>query len=204
MNKIYFCKAEKLKDFYKDGINLLDRERLEKAERYIKEEDRLLSFMTGLLLRKILGVSDEKKLLYGRSGKPYLEQGPFFSISHSGDTAVIAVSDGEIGVDIERPRNIDQKIMERCFTDDETKFADGSPENFVRIWTLKEAVSKFFGEGIGFGFNSFSVLPIEKIHNINGTNIKFFVSKIDDKPLSVAYTDGEDFDLEELFPKDLI
>ena len=204
MNKIYFCRAEKFKDFYEDGIVLLDKKRREKAERYVKEEDRILSFMTGLMLDKIIGVSDENSLLYSENGKPYVEHGPFFSISHSGKIAVLAVSEKEIGVDIEKPRNIDKNIVKRCFTVEEAKFTEDFSERFTRIWTLKEAVSKFFGEGLSFGFNTFSVLPFDCVHTIKEKDIKFFVSEIDDMPLSAAYIDDSDFEIMELFPFDLI
>lgn len=204
MNKIYFCKAEKFKDFYENGITLLDRERKEKTERYIKEEDKLISFMTGLMLDKVLGISDENSLLYEEHGKPYIEHGPSFNVSHSGEVAVLAVSENEIGVDIEKQRNIDKDIVKRCFTVEEVEFMGDSPERFTRIWTLKEAISKFFGEGLSVGFNSFSVLPLDRVHTIKGKEVNFFVSEIDNMPLSAAYVDNSEFEITELFPKDFV
>ena len=202
MNRVYFCRSENFKDFYENGIALLDEERRKKTERYVKKEDRILSFMTGLMLDKILNVSDENGLLYGEYGKPYIENGKFFSISHSGDIAVLAISDNEIGIDIEKPREIDKNIIKRCFTDKEAEFTGSSSEKFIRIWTLKEAVSKLFGEGLSFGFNTFSVIPFEGLHAIKEKEIKFFISEIDGMPLSAAYVDNSDFEIEELFPND--
>ena len=87
------------------------------------------------------------------NGKPYFDDSPLkFSISHSGGIVACAVSDcGEVGVDVETA-NISQKkalkLADRFFTDDEIREVKRDPQTFTRIWTRKEAASKFFGENL--------------------------------------------------------
>ena len=56
----------------------------------------LLAMLTGTGLHFVKGKND----------KPYLIGGPYFSISHTRGAAVCAVSDHEVGSDIERQRDI--------------------------------------------------------------------------------------------------
>ena len=71
------------------------------------------------------------------------------------------------------------------------------------IMRQKEAISKFFGEGLSMGFNSFSVLPLDRVHTIKGKEVNFFVSEIDNMPLSAAYVDNSEFEITELFPNNV-
>ena len=86
----------------------------------------------------------EKK---GANGKPYLEGAPFcFNLSHSGDYVVCALSDREVGVDIEKVRHISEGVMRR-FVGNCTE----SDEENTRLWTRYEAIGKCLGVGIPYG-----------------------------------------------------
>ena len=70
----------------------------------------------------------------------------FISFSHKGDVSVAAISDHEVGVDIENvtaPRNITR--LSRLFDDSEVP---ESLYDFYRLWTAKEAMGKYNGTGI--------------------------------------------------------
>ena len=58
---------------------------------------------------------------YLQNGKPRLLKylNFFYNISHSGDYAICAVSDSEVGVDIQKIRKPDMRIAKRYFTEDE-------------------------------------------------------------------------------------
>ena len=74
---------------------------------------------------------------YGRheSGLPWL-QGAYISITHSRTTAVVAVSDAPIGIDLEYPRPRLSQIVPRILTPAElTHFH--TPEQLLATWTSK-------------------------------------------------------------------
>ena len=63
------------------------------------------------------------QLEYGKYGKPYLKDAALqFSISYTHGICLIALSDGEIGADIERLRAAKLHVANRCFTDAENHY----------------------------------------------------------------------------------
>ncbi len=104
---------------------------------------------------------------YGTNGKPNLEPGCKlqFNVSHSGDLIVLAfASDLEIGVDVERIRNLSdiELIVQRFFCPEEATEVLAPPEaerslRFHRCWTRKEAFIKATGNGLSTALDSFRV-----------------------------------------------
>lgn len=87
---------------------------------------------------------------YNEHGKPFAKNLPVhFSVSHSGDIAVCAVSDKEIGVDIEKIRDVNPRSAERFASVKEKEYIRDNPNGFFEIWTLKEAYFKCIGTGLG-------------------------------------------------------
>lgn len=131
--------------------------------------------MTRRALRRILAqmldcAPAEVRLTTGWNGKPALAPRPgravpFFSVSHSGDHALIATSlSGELGVDLEAetPRRNGLRIAARFFAPAEVEALHALPEDrqgdaFTRLWTLKEAVIKATGEGLARRLDSFAI-----------------------------------------------
>ena len=100
-----------------------------------------------------------KKNIYG---KPYFEKGGiYFNISHSGGLQAVAVGDCEVGVDLEKLREVDLRVARR-FTEREYDYVMGCDREyrFVEVWTKKEAYLKYKGTGISGGFKSFDVFEI--------------------------------------------
>lgn len=97
--------------------------------------------------------ADGNALSFQSNGKPVLTNGLHISISHSGDLAGLIVSDESVGLDIqgveERIQNIERKFTnerERLYLpNDSTRI-----EFLTIIWSIKEAVFKFFGEQVDF------------------------------------------------------
>ena len=112
------------------------------------------------LLRRALGVSPEE-LRRGEHGKPELPGGVKISLSHhSGRYAVLAVSDTEVGVDMEPVTDRKPIIPRRFLLPDELEWLGEapSPERFARLWTRLEAALKADGRGFDLGNRQFSVL----------------------------------------------
>ena len=133
-------------------------------------------------LKRLYGIP-EFRLEKGERGKPFLPDHPeiHFSLSHCKGLAVCGISQNEIGVDAELVRSFNPKVMKRIFSLEEQKLVDDSefPEtDFFRIWTLKEALGKYFGTGIfsdmsGYSFSLDGEFPICK-----NEEEKFFTQKI--------------------------
>lgn len=93
------------------------------------------------------------------SGKPYLPDHPafHFSISHSGDLVVCAVSSVPVGVDLELPRRLRPGIAARWFSPSEQALLAEAPNAFFELWMAKEAVLKEIGCGLSGGLQRISV-----------------------------------------------
>lgn len=153
----------------------------EAGEALLNEAERARSgrFMTPLLrqrftaararLRSLLGAHlgrDPRELVFAENefGKPRLVDRPdvHFSLSHSQDRALLAVSDGlEIGADLEGVRSVDHLgLARRYFHPNEVaaieRHADPQAA-FFQIWTLKEAVVKAVGTGLSLPLDEFEV-----------------------------------------------
>ena len=111
------------------------------------------------------GVNPESRILRSEKGRPYLEGGSSFdfSISHTGNLWLCAVSDQQTGLDVEAAdRQIhNMKAISRRFFSPEEQVPenndcrpDASDRAFLELWTRKEAFIKFLGEGILYGSSS--------------------------------------------------
>jgi 4'-phosphopantetheinyl transferase len=147
----------------------------ERADRFVRAEDRTRFIVGRGVLRTILGRYlglDPRQLrfCYNPFGKPALEAAAGgelirFNVSHSGDIALYAVTSGrEIGIDIERirPDFGTEEIAQRFFSEPEIATLRGLPascrlEAFFACWTRKEAYLKARGEGLSLPLNRFDV-----------------------------------------------
>ncbi|MBU0455521.1 MAG: 4'-phosphopantetheinyl transferase superfamily protein [Pseudomonadota bacterium] len=143
--------------------NSLDESERLRADRFFLAADRQRFLIAHGLLRKVLSLYVDQppealQFTYGESGKPYvLQSSPGrvqFSLSHSRDCAVIAVTQNDdVGVDIEYidPRKKTKRIAERYFSDLEYAYYHQAKEKdvtFYQLWTAREAFIKAKGEGL--------------------------------------------------------
>ncbi len=160
------CSKEELQTLY----NLLISDRRAVVDRLVNAEMKKKQIITGAFLQYALCThlqipAGNLKFTYNEHGKPGLEiPGVHFNMSHSGDYAMIVISDHPVGVDIEKKRTDKTGVAKRCFCRDEyDDIMSGKDEaevadRFLEYWTLKEAYVKYLGRGLSVPFNSFKLI----------------------------------------------
>ena len=139
-------------------------ERKCRADRYRRQEDRLRCVTADALVRLALG-TEEYQIIKKGSGKPYIQgrEDFFYNLSHSGRYVVIAWSNREVGVDVQKHDsgvNV-QAVARRYFTEEEQDCVQENARKFYEIWTKKESYIKYTGQGLMQGLNSVHVLAPE-------------------------------------------
>ena len=99
------------------------------------------------------------ELRYNDHGKPYLKGGElFFNLSHSGEYTACAISDREIGLDIQKI-GLKKHAMRKVCTPEELAQIK-TAEDFTRIWAIKESYAKAKGIGIGIGLKDINSVTL--------------------------------------------
>ncbi|MBQ7360304.1 MAG: 4'-phosphopantetheinyl transferase superfamily protein [Lachnospiraceae bacterium] len=131
---------------------------------------------------------------YGPHGKPYVEgTNPiFFSLSHSGDYVLLAVSDKEIGADIQLRKDGElQRIAKHFMTQEEFQLWSEQPpaqqkELFYQIWAGKEAYLKLTGEGMTAGFQTV---------RLDAQRATMVDTRMPDKEVTTLWYEHEDYQI---------
>ncbi len=146
-------------------IKLLENLSVSEKERNVKYrrwQDRQANILGKLLLKHGLRLRSSKasvnKIEYNKYKKPYLESGPFFNISHSGDFVVCVIADFELGVDIEQKSEMDFQLFQNIFTAKEWELINSVDGGFHTLWSRKEAIIKANGKGLHIDLHDFEVL----------------------------------------------
>lgn len=158
--RVWLADIRPLADRTEQCIPLLPPGRRKTAQNLSQRDDRLHSIAAGLLLRGILGVSDDERLHIGKHGKPALKDGPCFSLSHAGNYAALAVFQSDVGVDIEPLRTPPHVVPNRFLTAEELAWYQLEPTEarFCELWTRLESALKVNGQGLTEKDRSFSVV----------------------------------------------
>ncbi|MEE1012090.1 MAG: 4'-phosphopantetheinyl transferase superfamily protein [Acutalibacteraceae bacterium] len=151
------------------------------------EHKRNLRIAADALCRKTIadfcGVEQNKIIFeHTKTGKPFAKDLPVhFNVSHSGDMVVCAVSDCEIGIDIEKIRNINPRTAEKFATESEKDYISKNKNGFFEIWTLKEAYFKCIGTGLGADIRdvSFDIGEKKILCSENGFECSFIETDAD-------------------------
>ena len=164
MAEIYMANTGLLKDDKnaREALDGVDEARRHDATRMADKNKRAQSLTAGLLLqhgaREHLG-EDAPAGIYkvekDEKGRPYFPDLPIvhFSLAHSGDMAVCAISDAPVGVDIQQWRDLKTDIAERFFHPAEKEHlrhlgGDEYKKDFYALWCLKESYIKYTGNGL--------------------------------------------------------
>jgi len=159
-------------DFPERKMSLLSVERREKVQRIRFQNGKKESATAYLLLRmallEVYGIDEIVEFDYLDMGKPLLKDFPqiYFNISHTKGIAACAVSDFEVGVDVQIIRPVTDKASNRVLTEAEYaefKNAQNPDEYFCEIWAIKESCMKKTGQGMAAVFRK---LPVGDIIDI--------------------------------------
>ena len=133
----------------------LSQYRKEKLARITAPKAYALSLGAELLLmaalKELNGPMPPLEVICGEGGKPALQDGPEFSLSHSGERVLCALSDEAVGADLQQMRPCNPALTRRFFTGAEVAWLEEQRERdqaFSLLWSLKESYVKFLGSGI--------------------------------------------------------
>ena len=127
---------------------LLPRWRRRRLERLRYAAAREASLGAGLLWRYAMeshGIHPEEPVRFLQAGKPVFAQREdlHFSLSHSGPYAMCAISDREVGADVQQIKPVHMSVARRFHFRERDWLAEQPPAEqigaFFRIWTRKEA-----------------------------------------------------------------
>ena len=133
------------------GFGVLEAQRIKEIK---NKSAQALSLAARSALRDALGNNEEHIILRTENRKPYFDDASLlFSLSHSDPIAVAALSDSEIGVDLEfiDPERRTSDIARRFFSNSERSRMSSAIDPilaFYALWTKKEAYAKLTGKGL--------------------------------------------------------
>ena len=163
-------------------------QRKSRADRYLRQEDKLRCVTAAALLKNVLGADDDQ-IAKNDFGKPYLKdrREVHYNLSHSGRYVVLAWGDTELGIDVQKHEACTnmEAIGTRFFAFDELQYVQGDIGRFYEIWTKKESFLKYTGKGLHTDLRAFSVLAPE-------SDIRYFYRTLGtDYSLSLCTEDHE-------------
>lgn len=136
-----------------------------KIDKILYNNDKKSHILSKYLFNNILTQKynlDYNNIYFNDNGKPLIN-GIYFNISHSHEYVVLAFSKNNIGIDIEKIREVDIKVIDFFCTENEKKYileGKNKYKNLFEIFCLKEAYFKMLGTSI-----------------LNAKNIEFKITK---------------------------
>jgi len=155
---IYYTelKEEYNNDVLEKALQKMPQNIVDEINQYKFEQQRWHTFLGKKLLEFALSENNFTHTLsdikYYKKEKPYLTENIDFNISHSGDYVILAfVQNNNVGIDIEKHRNIDNTLFKKYFNDVEWKnIQEANKPNsiFFDYWAIKESAIKCDGRGV--------------------------------------------------------
>jgi len=180
-----------------------------RLDRFARKEDAERALLSEVLPRVLLSQAfgiRNRDIFFCKNefGKPYVRNrsDAYFNVSHSGDWVVCALARNEIGIDIEKIKQINSQIADCFFSKEELVSLNHIEGNdrlnrFYEIWTLKESYVKAVGEGLSMPLNSFTVRTGNRVVSVksekNFGQFYFKIFEIDEGYKMAACSRNNDF-----------
>jgi 4'-phosphopantetheinyl transferase len=193
MIKVAYCNVENLN--LNETYGLVSKNRQQKIDYYRFDKDKKLSAGAYLLLDKLLKEENITDPIFktGKYGKAYISnyENIHFNLSHSGNIVLCAISDREVGADVELiDPEIDLDIAKHYFYNSEYENimnSDNPPQEFFKYWVLKESYMKYTGLGMNLKLDSFEIVIEDEIKLKNDfQDLKFNLFAIEDYKIGIA------------------
>lgn len=161
-------------------LPLVNEQRRIQALKYKHTFGQYCCLKSWLILKEL--IDQEQKTMcdfsYNEHGKPFIQGGPYFSISHCREGIAVAVDDAPIGIDIESIRHADEALIARTMNKEEQMGMDD--RIFTCLWTQKEAIVK--AKGIG-------IVSFEQLQDVRCQNSEFRIQTVEKEKYiySIAY-----------------
>ena len=166
--------------YLKQDLIKLERYRIDKVK---KEKAASLLFKN-----KYIG-----KYFINEFGKP-ISNDIYFNISHSHGLVVFTKDKNPIGIDVEKVRDVDEKMINFISSDMEKEYIKNNI-NFYEIWTAKESLMKNIGTGIRTTIKDIPALPINGKKEYKDKKYYSKSIRYQDYIISVTRESDEDFDI---------
>ncbi len=128
--------------------------------KYRKRIDRNTAILSYQMLRYALlseygYILREENIIYNKYGKPYLADTDniHYNISHCREGIAVAVSDREIGVDIQDRIRVNHNFAEKICSKNELDRLNNNDtlaDNLTMLWCMKESYLKHLGIGLNY------------------------------------------------------
>ena len=167
----------------------ISEEQREKVLAFKNEKDQARSLISAYLINSLSNEKVMKKCM----GKPYFENGPYFNVSHSGQYIVMAISENEVGVDIEENVEKDMSSLVRIFNETEAKMIKEHAD-FYYLWCAKESLIKCFGGSVG-QIKEVPSLPLNGLKTFKGKDYQSQTFLFDKHIISITNESKEPFEV---------
>ena len=135
----------------------LSEQRREQVLRFKHEGSRKQCAAAYLLLKRALkevyGIDENPVFEYDEGGKPTLKGHSeiHFNLSHCAKAVACVVADRPVGIDVEETCRYKDNLARYAMNDEEYNQitrSDNPALTFTKLWTMKEALLKYTGEGL--------------------------------------------------------
>lgn len=184
MIKIYYTNKHLEDKFIEENFPKTINKHIKKKhnQNSINTSKRTWELLREIVLKEFLLELKNLDIIFNENGKPITKKF-YFSISHSSIVSIVAISDKEVGIDIEeindtpRIRNLAQRLLKDKNND--------NIENFYIAFTSYEASIKYNGNKIGYPKNNLERLDdcFNEIITIN--NKKYAISYKGEKVVEI-------------------